>query len=134
MIKETESQDSRKRSAKAVEAAVSKVAVAVYAEHLGRGPTQAQSFLKSEICVCVLRDTMVTSERTLIESGNEVEMVRSREVIREAMRMQLVAAVEAEVERPVARRSQAMTRKATSRSGRSSSKEAGSNAEARDER
>jgi uncharacterized protein YbcI len=76
--------------------------VRLFSEYYGRGPTRAKSYLLDDkYVVTVLRDTMTTVERTLVEAG-EAEQVRSvRLTFQEAMADSFKGVVSAAVGRPV---------------------------------
>lgn len=75
--------------------------VRLFSEYYGRGPTKAKSYmLEDRYLVTVLRDTMTTVERTLVESG-EMQLVRQvRVTFQEAM----AASFKEVVERAIGRR------------------------------
>jgi uncharacterized protein YbcI len=54
---------------------ISRSMVALFKEHVGRGPTHARTYLNDEVILVVLRDTMIKAERTLAEEGEE-DLVR----------------------------------------------------------
>ena len=60
--------------------------VRLFSEFYGRGPTRAKSFLLDETyLVTVLRDTMTTVERTLVEGGHAHQVRNVRLTFQEAM-------------------------------------------------
>jgi uncharacterized protein YbcI len=84
-------------------AAVTDGIVQLFRECYGRGPTRAKSYLLDDrYVVTVLRDTMTTVERTLVDSGH-VDMVRSvRLTFQEAMAASFKEVVEQATGRRVA--------------------------------
>jgi uncharacterized protein YbcI len=54
---------------------ISRSMVALFKEYVGRGPTQARTYLNDDVVVVVLQDTMIKAERTLAEEGEE-DLVR----------------------------------------------------------
>ena len=43
--------------------------VHLYAQHYGKGPTQARSHLVGDVLICVMYDGLIPAERTLVERG-----------------------------------------------------------------
>jgi uncharacterized protein YbcI len=77
--------------------------VGLFSEYYGRGPTRAKSYLFDDVyLVTVLRDTMTTVERTLVEAGyaDQVRSVRLR--FQEAMADSFKGVVESALGRTVA--------------------------------
>jgi uncharacterized protein YbcI len=54
---------------------ISRAMVNLFKEYVGRGPSHAHSYIHQDLVVVVLRDTMITAERTLAEEGEE-DLVR----------------------------------------------------------
>jgi uncharacterized protein YbcI len=75
--------------------AISNLVVGVYADHIGRGPTKARTFVDNDIVVCVMEDTMTTAEKTLASSGRAATVIQIRANFHETMRKELVTGVEA---------------------------------------
>lgn len=75
-------------------AAISNTVVAVYADHLGRGPTKARSYMAEGVVTCLLEDTMTKAERRLVESGRTTAVLEVRSTFQETMRDELIAQVE----------------------------------------
>jgi uncharacterized protein YbcI len=60
--------------------------VGLFTEYYGRGPTRAKTYMLDEIyVVTVLRDTMTTVERTLVENGHQDQIRTVRLTFQEAM-------------------------------------------------
>lgn len=57
-------------------ARVSSEIVRLLAQHYGKGPTQAKSYVCDDWLFCVMKDGMTTTERTLLDNG-EQELVRA---------------------------------------------------------
>lgn len=74
--------------------AIVNAVVMVHSRRLGRGPTGAQAFHRDNVVVVVLEDGLTRAERSLVEFGNEAAVKRVREVCRDAMREELVDAVQ----------------------------------------
>src|ERR1700746_3131207 len=70
------------------------LAVGVYADHMGRGPTKARAYMHEDLIVCLMEDTMTTSERTLIRSGQAENVLAARRAVQEGMRAELVLGIE----------------------------------------
>ena len=49
--------------------AVSNLVVGIYADHVGRGPTKARSYMSGDIVVCLMEDTLTKAEKTLVRLG-----------------------------------------------------------------
>lgn len=60
--------------------------VRLFSDYYGRGPTRAKTYILDEIyVVTVLRDTMTTVERTLVDGGHGDQVRRVRITFQEAM-------------------------------------------------
>lgn len=75
-------------------AAISNKVVAIYADHIGRGPTKARSYLNDSVVTCLLEDTLTRAERKLVESGRKDAVLEVRATFQETMRSELTAAIE----------------------------------------
>jgi uncharacterized protein YbcI len=75
-------------------ASISNMVVAVYADHLGRGPTKARTFMTEGVITCLLEDTLTRAERKLVESGRHSPVLEVRSTIQETMREELVDRME----------------------------------------
>ena len=82
-------------------AEISTIVVATYADHLGRGPTKARSYLNEGVVTCVLEDTLTKTERKLIAAGKGAAVFELRQSIQELMRDTLNKAIEAQTGRAV---------------------------------
>jgi uncharacterized protein YbcI len=82
-------------------ASISNAIVRLFAEYTGRGPTKARTHLAPNVITVVLEDTLTRGERRLREHGDVDVIVESRRRFREAMRDELVEAVEALTSRKV---------------------------------
>jgi uncharacterized protein YbcI len=77
--------------------------VRLFSEYYGRGPTRAKSFLLDDAyVVTVLRNTMTTVERTLVEGGHGDQVRSVRLTFQEAMADSFKGVVEAALGRRVA--------------------------------
>lgn len=60
--------------------------VGLFSEYYGRGPTRAKSYLLDDMyLVTVLRDTLTTVERTLVDTGHGDQVRSVRLTFQEAM-------------------------------------------------
>jgi uncharacterized protein YbcI len=75
-------------------ASISNMVVSVYADHLGRGPTKARTFITEGVITCLLEDTLTRAERKLVESGRTSPVLEVRSTIQETMRDELAGGVE----------------------------------------
>ena len=76
--------------------------VRLFSEYYGRGPTRAKSFLlDNSYLVTVLRDTMTTVERTLVEGGHADQVRSTRLTFQEAMAAEFKSVVETAIGRRV---------------------------------
>jgi uncharacterized protein YbcI len=77
--------------------------VGLFTEYYGRGPTRAKTFvLDDTYVVTVLRDTMTTVERTLVENGHRDQIRDVRLTFQEAMADSFKGVVERALGRSVA--------------------------------
>ena len=74
--------------------AVSNLVVGIYADHVGRGPTKARSYMSGDIVVCLMEDTLTKAERTLVKSGRGDAVTEVRTALRETMREEMVNGIE----------------------------------------
>ena len=84
-----------------VAAAISNAAVRLLHEYTGRGPTKAKTIIGRDVVVIVLADTMTKAEHTLAAKGQSDFVLDMRHRFQLAMREDLVAAVEMNMERTV---------------------------------
>lgn len=75
-------------------AEISNMVVAIYADHLGRGPTKARTYATDGVVTCLLEDTLTRAEQTLIQSGRAAAVLEVRNSLQETMRDELVKAME----------------------------------------
>ena len=75
--------------------------VALLRSYTGRGPDRAHTSMGREHVLVVLRDTLTKGERTLVETGHPDRVIRLRHDFQLAMRNDLVAIVERQLERKV---------------------------------
>ena len=85
-----------------VQLEISNAIVAVYKQRLGRGPTRVRThWAGSDTLVCVLEDGFSQAELTLEAMGERERARDLRAVLNEAMRPDVVAAVERVLSRTV---------------------------------
>jgi uncharacterized protein YbcI len=82
------------RGAVSPEKQISRAVIAVYKDHLGRGPTSSHVEITARSVVTILEGSLTKAERTLVAAGEE-ETVRSiRRKFQDAMRSDITQAVE----------------------------------------
>ena len=75
--------------------AISNAVVHRTAEYTGRGPTHARTTVDGDTIVCIVRNALTKAERALIAKGKLNDVLRTRRAVQNAMRVDLVADVEA---------------------------------------
>lgn len=76
-------------------AAISNAVVGLLHEYTGRGPTKARTTIGPDTIVVTLRDSLTKAERTLAQHGQALEVLAMRRAFQDAMREDLILAVEA---------------------------------------
>jgi uncharacterized protein YbcI len=76
-------------------------AVQVLHEYTGRGPTKAKTTINESVVTILLADTLTTGERTLVHNGHADRVLQVRHDFQTAMRDDLIAIVERELDRKV---------------------------------
>jgi uncharacterized protein YbcI len=89
------------RQGKPPTAMISTAAVQVLHDYTGRGPTKAKTTINDDLVTVLLADTLTTGERTLVETGHADRVIHLRHDFQLAMRDDLVAIVERQLERKV---------------------------------
>ena len=84
-----------------VSAGISNAVVGLLSQYTGRGPTKARTSIDRDVVTVVLADTMTKGEQTLAAEGQGDVVLDMRHHFQEAMREDLVAAVELNTERKV---------------------------------
>jgi uncharacterized protein YbcI len=75
--------------------AISREMAQLYLSAFGRGPARPRTFLPPQFAVCVLRDVLTPTERTLVDSG-EVEVVEAgRQKINDTLDAEFIEIIEA---------------------------------------
>lgn len=70
-------------------------------ERLGRGPTEAKTYIGKDIVTCVLRNTMTPADKTLVIIGEGKLVHDSKQLLQGAMRQDMIDLIEGLVGRPV---------------------------------
>jgi uncharacterized protein YbcI len=76
-------------------AAISNAIVGLLRDYTGRGPTHARTTISADTIVVTLRDSLTKAERTLAAHGQATEILAMRRAFQNAMREDMIAAVEA---------------------------------------
>jgi uncharacterized protein YbcI len=82
-------------------AAISNMVVQAHADHMGRGPTKARTYIHENIVTCLLEDTLTQAERTLLSTGRDSNVLEIRSALQETMRESLTSGMERLTERRV---------------------------------
>ncbi len=82
-------------------AAISTESVQVLREYTGRGPTKARTTINDDHVTIILADTLTRGEQTLVDNGDEQQVLDLRHAFQEAMQDDLVSLVERETGRVV---------------------------------
>ena len=82
-------------------AALAALVMRVFAEYLGRGPTQARTTRSGNVIAVTAHDMMTKAERTLVDRGEAALVVDVRRKLQTAMRADLVSGVETLTDRTV---------------------------------
>jgi len=82
-------------------AMISTSAVQLLHEYTGRGPTKAKTQINDNLVTVLLADTLTRGERKLVETGRSERVMELRHDYQLAMRDDLVAIVERQLERKV---------------------------------
>ena len=86
--------DSDRPKPASISSAISKAAVALLSEYTGRGPTEARTYIKEDLIIVVLYDTLTSEERATVRSGGGDLVLSARQAFQKAMRPELIATVE----------------------------------------
>ena len=82
-------------------AMISTATVQLLHKYTGRGPTKAKTIINEDLVTVLLADTLTKGERTLVETGNSDRVLDLRHDYQVAMREDLVAVVERQLDRKV---------------------------------
>jgi uncharacterized protein YbcI len=77
-----------------IAADISNAVVRLLSEYTGRGPTKARTHVHDDLITVVLRDTLTKGERSLVAAGKTEVVLAARKAYQNAMKTDLVAAVE----------------------------------------
>jgi uncharacterized protein YbcI len=77
-----------------VTARVSRAVVRIMKQSLGRGPTRCRTELRADYAIVFCGDTLTEVEKTLLAVGKREQVRLSRAVVADALREELVKAVE----------------------------------------
>jgi uncharacterized protein YbcI len=92
-------QEPRERSGPS--AMISTATVQLMHEYTGRGPTKAKTLINDNVVTVLLADTLTKGEQKLVDSGRSERVIQLRQDYQLAMRDDLVAMVERQLERKV---------------------------------
>jgi len=82
--------------------AVSNAMVKLHKEQLGRGPTNARTYFAGpDTVVCIMEDSLLPAERTMVEMGEHQRVRESRMFLQVASQDEFIQAVEQLVSRKV---------------------------------
>jgi len=81
--------------------AISREMVALVKSYMGRGPTEAKTYLYDDIIVVVLHDVLTQAERSLAAGENEELVGEIRRTFKDAVGDSAIAAIERRVGRQV---------------------------------
>ena len=82
-------------------ASISRGVVGIYKDHLGRGPTKAQTSIADGHVIVVLEDGLTRAEQKLLDGGKGKVVRKIRREFQEAMRDEIVGLVEEQTGRKV---------------------------------
>lgn len=88
------SQSTDQVGAGSVAAGISNAVVRLLSEYTGRGPTKARTHIHEDLITVVLRDTLTKGERSLVAAGKANVVMTTRNAYQQAMKTDLVSAVE----------------------------------------
>jgi uncharacterized protein YbcI len=80
---------------------ISTATVQLVLEYTGRGPTKAKTTINDDLVTVLMADTLTTGERKLVETGKPDRVIQLRHDFQLAMRDDLIAIVEDQLERKV---------------------------------
>jgi uncharacterized protein YbcI len=85
----------------ALAADISNAVVKLLHDYTGRGPTKARTDINPNSVLVLLADTLTQGELVLVENGQSELVLGTRQAFQEAMRTDLIAAVEGLMQRKV---------------------------------
>lgn len=86
--------DDERRPDDSLTAAVTNAVIGVTKEYVGRGPTKGRAYVRDDLVVVVLGETLTKAERTLVSDGKAERVLSVRQDFQRAMREALVQEVE----------------------------------------
>jgi uncharacterized protein YbcI len=89
------------RQSQSPAAMISTATVQLVLEYTGRGPTKAKTVINDDLVTVLMADTLTTGERKLVETGKPDRVIQLRHDFQLAMRDDLIAIVEGQLERKV---------------------------------
>jgi len=89
------------RQGKPPAAMISTATVQIMHDYTGRGPTKAKTIINDDLVTVLLADTLTAGERKLVETGRSDRVISLRHDFQVAMRDDLVAIVERQLDRKV---------------------------------
>jgi uncharacterized protein YbcI len=93
--------ESAERAQGAISSAISVGAVRLLGEYTGRGPTRARTTIDRDIVMILFAETLTKAEKKLAGNGDGDIVLQMRHRIQHAMRDDLIALVETQLERKV---------------------------------
>jgi uncharacterized protein YbcI len=75
-------------------ATISNAVVQVTGQYTGRGPTKSRTYVNRDAITVFLQDTLTKGEKSLVAAGNSEHVLQTRKHYQNAMRADLVTAVE----------------------------------------
>ncbi|MEA2370608.1 MAG: hypothetical protein QOH12_1002 [Solirubrobacteraceae bacterium] len=82
-------------------AAISTLAVRLFNQYTGRGPTKARTFVDDDLVTIVLQDTLTKAERVLADNDQSALVLTTRKTFQDLIRDDLVAGIEGILHRKV---------------------------------
>lgn len=98
---ETSMTEETPAAAGGMHATLANLVVRYLREYTGRGPMKARSIISGDAAVVIMYDSLTKGEQVLVKHGHEDEVLQIRHTFQNAMKNDLVAAVEKLLERPV---------------------------------
>jgi len=81
---------------------ISTAVVHLLREYTGRGPTKAKTYISPDLVTVVLQDILTKGERSLVADGQSVNVLHTRQLFQQTMKVDLVETVERITGRSVA--------------------------------
>jgi len=86
--------DGERRSDDSLTAALTNAVIGVMKEYVGRGPTKGRAYVRDDVVVVILGETLTKAERTLVRDGKAERVLAVRQDFQRTMRDALVEEVE----------------------------------------